>query len=396
MQKYAIINIMKIGIDVFGCDHGQSGLGSYVLFLVKNLPLDKDCTYDLFGPENDRYTFDSGDGRNSYSGIDIPDNAAAETFWHTFKLDAFAAKKKYDAILFPAGLRSIQYAHKIPSVVVIHDIVSETVKKSTNKVTITLRIASLKHFSKIIAPSQFIRKDLTSLKVNPDKIEVIYNGIDHNRFYPRKNLSIVADGQIESADATEDIAYIQPFAIKRPYLIYASRLSKPEKKHVELIQAFSIFKEKTGLPHRLVLAGSEDPYAEEIHRIVSASPYSSDILITGYFPSQNFFELYAFSDACLFPSVSEGVGLPIIEAMSSGVPVACAKAGALNEIAGDSALYFDPDDIAGFAVAIEQIATDEKLRAKLIKSGLEWTKRFSWEKTAEKTVDLLKSLVIEN
>ncbi|MFC2599856.1 MAG: glycosyltransferase family 4 protein [Treponema lecithinolyticum] len=371
---------MNIGIDVFGCDHGRSGFGSYVLSLVKNLPLDKGCTYDLFGAEIDRYTFDPGDGRVSYSAVQIPDSVTAEQMWHLFAAERFAAKQKYNAVLFPAGSRIVRYTRKTPGVAVVHDILNEQTSSFSGKTWISkLFIQSLKKAEKIIAPSRYIRKNLVNLGFAQEKIEVIYNGIDHSMFYPRPAIA-------------SDTLSIQPFAIKKPYIIYASRLSKSEKKHIELIRAFSLFKKKTGLPHRLVLAGSEDDYAESVHKEAALSEYACDIFITGYFPYKDFPELYSASEACIFPSVAEGVGLPVIEAMASGVPVACAKAGSLPEIAGDCALYFDSDDIEQMSSAIEAIITDEKLRAKLLKSGFEWVKRFSWEKTAEKTVELLMSL----
>lgn len=375
---------MNIGIDVFGCDHGRSGTGSYVLSLVKNLPRNNGCTYELFGPEIDRYTFDPGDGSVTYSGIQIPDSLTAERLWHLFYLNRFAAKKKYDAVLFPAGSRVRHYTRKIPGVPVIHEILfreilSDTVKSCSSADWLKSLTSSLKKPAKIIAASQFIRKDLVAMNINAEKIEVIYDGIDHSMFYPRPALD-------------SDTVNIQPFAIKKPYIIYASRLSKPEKKHIELIRAFSLFKKKTGAPHRLVLAGSEDPYAESVHREAAASEFACDIFITGYFPYKDFPELYSGSEACIFPSVGEGVGLPLIEAMASGVPVACAKAGSLPEIAGDCALYFNPDDIEECASAIEAVLSDTKLRERLIKSGFEWVKRFSWEKTGEKTIELLQSL----
>ncbi len=369
---------MNIGIDVFGCDHGKSGLGSYVLSLVKNLPRGKGCTYDLFGQEIDRYTFDPGDGGVSYSGIQIPDNIIAERLWHLFCLERFALKKKYDAVLFPAGAYMVRCTRKIPSVAVIHTVLSETLKESKKNLPHFFKNAFRKS-AKIIAVSQYIRKDLINMNISPEKIAVIYDGIDHSMFYPRTALN-------------SDIADIQPFAVKKPYIIYASRLSNPEKKHSELIRAFSLFKKKTSLPHRLVLAGNEGAYAESVQREAAACEFASDIFITGYFPHKDFPELYSGSAACIFPSVAEGVGLPLIEAMASGVPVACAKAGSLPEIAGDCALYFDPDNTADCASAMEAVLTDTKLRERLIKGGFEWVKRFSWEKTAEKTVELLQSL----
>ena len=96
------------------------------------------------------------------------------------------------------------------------------------------------------------------------------------------------------------------------------------------------------------------------------------------------------SEGCLFPSVNEGVGLPVLEAMATGVPVACSNSGALPEIAGSNAIYFDSDNIEQMAATIEQLALDSALRKKLIEGGIDWTKRFTWEKTAEKTVQVLK------
>ncbi|MBQ1174853.1 MAG: glycosyltransferase, partial [Treponema sp.] len=103
-------------------------------------------------------------------------------------------------------------------------------------------------------------------------------------------------------------------------------------------------------------------------------------------------ELYSCADACIFPSVIEGVGFPIIEAMATGIPVACAKAGALPEFGGDCVLYFNPNNKEDFSTAIENIVVNEDLRQKLISSGLDWTKRFSWNKTIEKTIQLILSL----
>ncbi len=378
---------MKIGIDVFGLEHGKGGLGSYVTSLVKNLPIDDECTYDLFGHEIDRYTFDPGDGRVTFTGIDLPDDARAEKVWHTFKLKSFIAKQKYDVVLFPSGSPQGHLSSKIPTVVVVHEIVSNSLKKSGNKISVGLFKRNLKRATKVIAVSQFIRKDLTKLKIKQDKIEVIYDGVDHALANVKNDVSVI------ESDAHEDIAFIQPFAIKRPYITYASRIAHSDKKHIELIKAFCSFKKKTGLPHRLVLAGNEEAYAKNIHKALETCEYASDILITGHFPRDSFYKLYSLSDACVFPSVNEGVGLPVIEAMACGIPVACSKKGSLGEIAGDFALYFDSDDSEDFTNAIERIVTDETLRDKLIKDGKEWTKRFSWDKTALKTVELLKSLV---
>ncbi len=381
---------MKIGIDVFGCEHGKSGLGSYVISLVQNLPIDDECTYELFGHEIDRYTFDPGDGRVSFTGIDIKDTLKAEKRWHNLKLKSFVKKQKYDAVLFPSGSPMSRFSANVPTVVVVHEIVSETLNKVFNKISIGLFRRKLKKATKIVAVSQFIRKDLLHLGIKQENIEVIYDGVHHSLTMTNNRNK---EGILNSSDSQDDFAYIKPFAIKRPYITYASRISKPEKKHIELIKAFCDFKKRTGLPHKLVLAGNEDAYAQNVHKALQDCEYSPDILITGHFPRENFFTLYSLSEACIFPSINEGVGLPVIEAMACGIPVACSSQGSLSEIAGDFALYFDPDNIEDFSNAIEKILSDIPLREKFIKGGLDWTKRFSWEKTAIKTVELLKSLI---
>jgi glycosyltransferase involved in cell wall biosynthesis len=367
---------MKVGIDTFGCDHGRSGIGSYLLSLVPCLPVQPEVTYDLFGPEMDRYTYTGENGINFVSA-NVPDSLAAERFWHLFNVNSFGKKQKYDAILYPAGARMLPLSFRIPGVAVVNDIVSNLFQNADDP---WLRKQIRKGLSRadcIIAASQYIRKDLERFGIKNEHVEVVHNGIDHSLFYPRT---------IESEETID----IKPFAIKRPYFIYASRMASEEKKHVELIKAFTLFKQKTNLPHRLVLAGSDGPYSDIVHKAAFESPAANDIFLTGYFPHESFPELYRGAEACIFPSVNEGVGLPVIEAMATGLPVACAKAGALTEIAGNNALYFNADNIDEMESVMEQIVTDKQLRAKLTAGGLEWTKRFDWEKTASLTIDVLK------
>ena len=332
---------MKIGINTFGCDHGRSGIGSYIHSLVRNLP-DSGHGIDLFGPELDRYTYSSGLESVTYTGVQVSDSLLAEQFWHITSFSKFARKQKYDAVLFPGGVNLLPLGFDIPSVVVIQDILSDTYRNSDDGLMTGILKRQLKKAHRIIAASRFIRDDLVNLKIPESRITVIHNGIDTNLFYPRPQDS-------------KEAVLIHPFSIRRPYIIYASRVAYPSKCHVELIQAFALFKKKTGAPHRLVIAGADNVNAEVVHREVIKSPVASDILLTGYFPHQNLPELYSAADACIFPSAAEGVGLPVLEAMACGIPVACARSGALPEIAGENALYFDQTNPEEIASAIERL-----------------------------------------
>lgn len=369
---------MKIGIDSFGCGHGKSGIGSYLSSLASQLKNTADCTFELFGSEMDRYTYGAENGL-PYSSVKLSDSRLSEDLWHYGCANFFASFHKYDAVLYAAGARRLPLVYTIPGVAVVYDVLSELYEDEILKNRKKRILIGLKNASKVIAASHFIRKDLIKLGIPEEKITVIYNGVNHSEFYPHEILP-------------SPLLDIKPFAVKRPYFIYPSQISSSTKKHVELIKAFTIFKEKTRLEHRLVLTGSEGKVIEDVKRAILDSKYHQDIFITGFFPHESFPLLYAESEGCIFPSVNEGVGLPVLEALASGIPVACSTAGALPEVAGDHAVYFDSDNIEQMADAIERIALETNLRKKLKKGGLEWTKRFSWKKTAEKTIDVLKSV----
>lgn len=375
--------LLKIGINTFGCDHGRSGIGAYVLSIVRNLP-ELDYDVDLFGPELDRFTYTSGLDSVSYTGVSVSDSLLAERLWHITGFPSFARKQKYDAVLFPSGVRLLPFQFGVPSVAVIQNILSDTLKNSDDGLMASIFRMQLKKIDRIIAASRFIRDDLVNLHVPESRITVIHNGIDTSLFYPRPQ-------------SNTEAVLIHPFSIRRPYIIYTSRVAYPTKCHVELIRAFALFKKKTGLPHRLVLAGSDGINAEMVHREVIKSPVSSDILLTGYFPHQNLPDLFSAADACIFPSAAEGVGLPVLEAMACGIPVACARSGALPEMAGDCALYFDQNSPEEIADAIERLVRtpsgdNEQLRNSLIKQGLEWVKAFDWKQSAAETLACVASV----
>lgn len=369
---------MKVGIDTFGCDHAKSGLGSYLHYLTSNLPSDADVQFELFGLEIDRYTY-NGDKEIPFKSVNIKDTITSQRLWHLFKMNKFASASDYDVVLYPAVERVLPLSFRTPGVAVVNSIMTNVIAEKRDQPLRWQIIEGLPRAQKILAASQFIRKDLVKLGINPDKIEIVHNGIDHRLFYPILQID-------------PDAVTIKPFAVKRPYFIYGSRLSGPDKKHIELIKAFTLFKERTHLPHRLVLAGSDDQYSKEVHRAAFSSSAASEIFLTGFFPHDSFPQLYAGADACIFPSVNEGVGLPVLEAMATGIPVACSSSGALPEIGGPAALYFDSDNIEEIEADMEKLVTDKAVRDKMVEDGIQWTKRFSWDKTAQMTVDIMKQV----
>jgi glycosyltransferase involved in cell wall biosynthesis len=359
---------MKIGIDALGCNHGQSGAGSYLLNFIKNLPDKNECEFELFGLEIDRYTY-TKNKEMPFVSVNIDENLKAIRRWHKHKLKAFCRKNKYDAVIFPAAHIVLPGKIKSKSIIILNGVYSVLGDKKEHKAI----KKALNHSTLTIAASQYIKDDLIQNGFNSEKISVIHNGIDHKVFFP-------------AADFDSEFVDIKPFAIKRPYFIYSSRLSGSDKKHIELIKAFEIFKKRTNAPHRLVLVGSDGPYAKKIQDFAYNSEYASEILITGHFPQESLQKLYCGSTACIFPAVNEGAGLPVTEAMACGVPVLCSNKGALKEMAGDAPLYFDSDDIEEMAVDMQKLIEDKNLSSQMVQKGFEVSRRINWDSTVKETI----------
>jgi glycosyltransferase involved in cell wall biosynthesis len=240
---------------------------------------------------------------------------------------------------------------------------------------------ALRSLDRVIAVSDWVRQELIEKAgVREDRIDVVPNGIDLDSFHPRPR-------------GDEEVLLIQPFSFRRPYILYAERLEDPIKNHARLIEAFGIFKEKTKYPHRLVLAGGDSRRANRIHNAAARSPWRNDIFFTGFFPDTSLPELYAGADFVVIPSMYEGFGTGVLEAMASGVPVCCAKAASLPETAEQAALYFDPLSTADMAACMIKIAQDHDLRNACISQGLARAQAYSWDACAEKTLKIIQQTV---
>ncbi len=366
---------MKIGIDTLGCNHSKSGMGAYILNFISNLPEDLDknkIEIVLFGLEIDKYIYTSDNGLE-YLSVDIEDNIKAEQKWHNLKINKFAKKNNINLIIFlsiekvfPKNCKTFKSAA----------IANSVVFSDSNHKQHKLLKKALKNINQIIACSNYIKQNLVDNGLNNNKISVIYNGVDHKMFYPM-------------IDLDEDVIEINPFSIKRPYFIYASRLSGPDKKHIQLIQAFNLFKSRNQGEYRLVIAGDDDIYSQKVHEAAFTSEFANEILFTGHFPYESFPKLYAGSLMCIIPAVNEGAGLSLLEAMACGIPVLCSNQGALKEFGGVAPVYFDSDDISSMATAMEAVVLNQDFREKMIKDGLEQASKFNWNETVKSTLEII-------
>ena len=160
---------------------------------------------------------------------------------------------------------------------------------------------------------------------------------------------------------------------------------------MRLIEAYSRLPREIAEAHPLVMAGADWKDAEIVHSAAAASPHSDLIRFTGFV--EDIEKVWADAGFYVFPSLFEGFGLSLVEAMARGIPCACSNNGSLGEIAGDVAVTFDPESVDGIAAALHRLFTEpEQDREARIARGLEHVKRFSWKDHAAGIVRLLEGV----
>ncbi len=225
---------------------------------------------------------------------------------------------------------------------------------------------------KIISVSKNTKRDLMNLYDIPEgKINLVYEGYEDNT------------SELAMGDEKE-------FIDMQPYLLFIGRLEK--RKNIErIVEAFDLFKQKTGASHKLVLGGRFGYGEEEIKARISQSKYKEDIVLFGFVKDARKWQLYRNADVFLFPTLYEGFGLPVLEAQSQGVPVITSNTSSLPEVANGSAFLVDPMEPKFIADAMIALTGDKKMADDMVKKGYKNIKRFSWKNCA----DLIATVLTE-
>ena len=299
-------------------------------------------------------------------------------YWYNIKIPATLRKIKADVFVSPDGFCSL--TTNISQCLIIHDLgflhhpktyKSEHVrflKKNTPRF--------LKKATTIATVSDFSKKDITrQYGVAPHKIDVIYNGI--KEIFQPVSLSIKE-------------AIKEKYTGGKEYFIYAGAIH-PRKNLVNLLKAFSIFKKRMQSNMKLVVVGRLAWKNNEFLKLVNSYKYRTDIVITGYLPEEELASLMASAYALVYPSLFEGFGVPVAEAMKCRVPVLTSEESSMQEVAGEAGLYFNANNHADIANKMMLIYKDENLRQQLIEKGQAIANRYNWELTA----DLLWNVILK-
>ncbi len=236
---------------------------------------------------------------------------------------------------------------------------------------------SLKHAKKIIVVSNFSKNEIIDFyKTASEKLKVVHHGYN-NKLYKK----------INEKSLTED--KLKEYGVEDDYLLYVGRLEK-KKNIAKLIYAYAIMREQNkNIAPKLVLVGNVGYGFDEIKYAINEFNLGDEVIITGWVPEYDMSYFYNGAIAFVFPSLYEGFGIPLLQSMACGTPVVASKTASIPEVAGDSALYFNPEDVNDMSRALNSVITNQQLREQLIKKGFERTKKYSWEKCAKETLDVL-------
>lgn len=310
----------------------------------------------------------------TYRTVRIPRSFAAKLWWFS------RMKKEADVLLFVVPLLPLLLPRGIRPIAICQELAN---LKFPPEHLLGKALAFVR--DRILMPACFARAERIVAASGATKEDIV-------RFYgiPQEHIAVVPDG-------FQDLAPFAPAAppidgAHKPYFFFAGKI-KPRKNVHGIVSAFIRFKKQSKTNCKLLIAGSgSGRYYEGIRQELERNGLLGEVVFLGYVTSPHLYALYKNALACVYPSLNEGFGMPILEAMSLGTPVITSCISSMPEIAGDAALLVDPFNVEDISRAMERLYSDPALRADLIQKGLARSKMFSWTKAANAYIDLLRSL----
>lgn len=299
-------------------------------------------------------------------------------FYAWFEYGVPRALEQWKADVFFSPDNFLSLSTKVPTLLTIHDVIMlqmpEQIKWIHRIYYDRYQRQYIARANRILTISEYVKSSImATCGTHPDKIRVAYNGC-RTIFEP-----VSEQVQIDT---------LQQFSEGQPYFFYTGAIH-PRKNIPRLIRAFSSFKAATGAPVQLLLGGRFAWHTGEVTDAYNASTYKKDIKILGYINDLDLPRIMGSALALVYPSLSEGFGLPVLEAMQCNVPVLTSNVTALPEVAGDAALLIDPEDETALTNGLIQLWQDAALRNGLVERGKVQRAKFSWDTAADILMDEL-------
>jgi glycosyltransferase involved in cell wall biosynthesis len=232
---------------------------------------------------------------------------------------------------------------------------------------------------RIMAVSEFTKQQIVEhFAIPPSKVSVVYLGVnDHFRPHDRE----------------ETVLHVSSLlGLERPYILFVGNL-KPSKNVRTLIHAFAQMSRRPGFDHQLLILGDDRKWKQSLVNEIGNLGIDDRVLFVPHVSYEDLPWVYGAAEILAVPSLIEGFGLPVLEAMACGTPVVCSRAASLPEVAGNAAEYFEPASADDLAAALERILGSRELQETLRRKGLERVKLFPWHECARRTLEVYRGVL---
>ena len=373
---------MRIGIDYTSAVRQGAGIGRYTRGLVSALTaLDAENRYVLFSAGRDPHAT-RWPANVRYRTLPITDRHLS-ILWQRLRLPLPVELVTGPLDIYHSPDFVLAPVWRARTVLTVHDLSFMRFPECSSPPLLEYLMhsvpRSVARADLVLADSENTRQDVIDLlNVAPDRVRKVYAGVEQRFSKPVP---------------PDDVARVrQRYGIERPYILGVGTL-QPRKNFPTLIRAFDLLRQEHGIAHQLVIAGSRGWLDEPIRATIDELGLRGAVLITGFVDDADLPALYQGADVFAFPSLYEGFGIPILEAMAGGTPVVTADTSSMPEVAGDAALLVSPYDVNGLTNALWRLLDDVALRDALRARGRQQVALFRWERSAGVLLEVYASLV---
>jgi exopolysaccharide biosynthesis WecB/TagA/CpsF family protein len=361
-------------------DQGKSGISEYIRATLSELS--KVSPIQLIALKSDLPELTACLAPGSHSIIALNNvwgHPLLSLLWFLLVLPFKLRKIAPSGVFIPAGNRRLLLQKAFPQITTIHDLAPLRLTKKYDPLRqfyLTRLLPSmLKRAGKLVAISQQTADDLIELAgIDPEQISVAANGYNATRFQPQP--------AADDFERLKRLGLMQSEAAPAAYLLYVARIEHPGKNHLGLLKAWMALPAVLRQQYKLVLCGSDWKGAEVVHQWVAAHQ-PENVIFTGFVSEADLPALYRHAQLYLQPSLYEGFGLPLVEAMASGCPVLSSNRGALPEVGGEAVCLVDPLEAGALAMSLLNLLTDPAARQQWAQKGLLRAQAFSWQRHSE-------------
>jgi len=374
---------LTVGFDATAAARQRAGIGRYTRQLLTALAaIDDDTRYRLFYCAGGRMEGELPALNQRFTVRPLPlSDRVVNLVWQRAQLPLPVQAFIGNFDLFHSPDFTLPPVRRKPTVLTIHDL-AFMVKPECAYPTLRAYLAevvprSARRATRIIAVSAQTRRDLIErLGISQERITVVSEaaGVE---FRPAADSHVAGD-------------VVRKLGIDGPYILSVGTL-EPRKNYVRLLEAYAILR-ASGVPHRLVIAGARGWLFDSIFTRLDLLGLRDHVSFLRP-DEQGLLALYQSASVCVFPTLYEGFGIPPLEALACGAPVACSSAASLPEVVGDAALLFDPENVEEMAHCVHRLLEDATLGAILRERGTQRAAHFSWQRTAVETLEVYGQVV---